>query len=460
MIQPSLKCHSTNKKVLMIAYVFPPIAYVGTYRTLRFCRYLPENGWAPSVVTIKETSDLVNDQKLLHKLPNEIKIFRTSTIDFWRFWNRFKKNHFKTPKEILNEEYQNKSLTQSTSFGQRRNFINKIKIMLWEFLTIPDHMVFWLPFASIEGIKILSKNHTDLLYSTSPPHSSHIIGLILSRLFKKPWVADFRDPILDSSGYNPPTRIRLFVDQALERIIVNNADCVLIISNYYRQLIEKRYPALKHKFVTMPNSYDPEDFKDIQPDFFSKFTIIYSGSFYSNRTPQFFLEVFGSWFRAQTPEIQNNVQVIFYGMMSADTLKNIHQEGLESIIVTPGIIPKEKLIPKLKGADLLLLIIGFDPESRGTVTSKIYEYMACNRPILAIVPEGDAAEILKQYDQTYWMKSEDHDLLYENLNKAYFNYSSEKKTVNQDNISKNNGIYVYDAKYQTKRLADIFNKAL
>ena len=74
------------RKVLIIAYVFPPIAYAGTYRTLRFCRYLPKNGWIPHVLTVKVSDDLENDYSLLNRLPREAKIYRTGTIDFYRFF--------------------------------------------------------------------------------------------------------------------------------------------------------------------------------------------------------------------------------------------------------------------------------------------------------------------------------------------------------------------------------------
>jgi glycosyltransferase involved in cell wall biosynthesis len=446
-----------TKNVLMIAYVFPPIAYAGTYRTLRFCRYLPENGWLPSVVTIKHAPDLDNDIRLLNQLPPEIDIYRTPTIDFWRMWERHKKTVRRSKAEISDNDLLPNSVKSDNRITS--NLSKRVKAVFWEILTIPDHMVFWVPFAIVRSIGILLKNHIDLVYTTSPPHSSQIIGLVISRALKKPWVADFRDPILDSSGYKPPSKIRFWVDRTLEKIIVQNAHNVLIISDHYKQIMEDRYPSLVKKFITVQNSYDPTDFENIQPAIFNKFTIIYSGTFYSNRNPQLFLQGFGLWYRDQPPEIQQNVQVIFYGLMPPDSLRYIEEAGLEGVIFAPGIISKEELIPQLKGAGLLLLIIGFDPESRGTITSKIFEYMACNRPILAIIPEGDASDILKKYKQTYCVNSEDKNLIYDYLCQAYRRYSENGK---DDHIEKveNHVLDAYNARYQTQRLADIFNKLL
>lgn len=447
------------KKVLVIAYVFPPIAYVGTYRTLRFCRYLPEDGWLPIVITIERGDDLENDDSLLLQIPTEIEVYRTKTIDFWRRWNR-KKNvsNIRSGQQRTNEQLFDPSVCQKV----RLPWLRRIKTFVSELVTTPDHMVFWVPFAVAKGISLLLHNDIKAIYTSSPPHSEHIAGLILSKLFHKPWVVDFRDPMLDSSYFTPP-RLLSKINQALEKLFIHHANKVLIISNHYRMIMEKRYPLSAHKFVTMPNAYDPYDFENVKPETFDKFTIIYAGSFYANRSPQFFLKGFGNWYRDQPHEIQKEVQVIFYGGVSKELLGVIQQEGLETVVLTPGLVPKEKLIPKLKGADLLLLIIGFDPESRGTVTSKIFEYMACRRPILALIPEGDAADILKHHDQTYMVTSEDIGLLQEYLSKSYRAYTTNKKykmIPKEDAEIQDLTSDMYDARYQTKRLAQCFNSII
>ena len=148
--------------------------------------------------------------------------------------------------------------------------------------------------------------------------------------------------------------------------------------------------------------------------------------------------------------------------MPAEVMQHIQEQGLEDVVMTPGIIQKEKLIPKLKGADVLLLIIGYDQQSRGTVTSKIFEYMACKRPILALIPEGDAADILTNYEQAFVISSENLVALEEYLTHAY---SSSNLKTNQTNKiyeegdEKNGPLYdKYDARNQTRQLAQLFDK--
>lgn len=412
----------------------------------------------PVVVTIRRGEDLENDDSLLKKIPHEIMVYRTRTVDFWRMWRQGKYQALtqKTERESSN----NKQHEPSRNGAQKFSWLAWLKTFVSELITTPDHMVFWVPFAVAKGSSLLIENEVHVIYTSSPPHSEHMAGLFLSKLFHKPWVADFRDPMLDSSGYNPTTKFRRWIDRVLENKVVRHADKVLIISDHYKKKMEERYPSFAHKFITLPNAYDPGDFEDVQPEVFDKCTIIYAGSFYAERSPRFFLRGFGAWYRDQPLKIQENVQVIFYGMMPAEVMQYIRQEGLENVVLSPGIIRKDKLIPKLLGADILLLIIGFDIESRGTVTSKIFEYMACKRPILAMVPEGDAADILKQYEQTYLITSENIKLLREYLNQAYSNYiQSKNKKQNAKAMDEmiGTGCDMYNARYQTKRLADCFN---
>ncbi len=440
----------------MVSYVFPPIAYVGTHRSLRFCRYLPENGWLPRVLTINETKDLENDYELFKRIPLEVKVYRTPTVDFWRLHNAKQKR--KAIKKAQAATSFQKASTKSKK-TKTRTFFNRLKVLFWELLTIPDHMVFWIPFGVLKGIRVQHQEKCDVIYTTSPPHSEHIIGLILSKLFRKPWVADFRDPILDSSGYNPVSYLRFWVDRSLEKLIVKNADKVLVISENYKTIIINRYPKFENKFIYLPNGYDPQLFKRTPEESFNKFTILYSGSFYANRSPEFFLRSFSQWIKQKPPEIRQQVQVFIYGLPSSLAETIILEEELEDTVFFKGMISQDKIISKQKGAHILLLIIGFDAESRGTITSKVFEYIACDRPILAIIPEGDAADILKEYHAYLPVNSEDKNLLIKTLDKAFNDYctnSSSDSTVSKE--FSNERLYnTFNVRNQTRRLSSIFN---
>lgn len=435
----------------MVAYAFPPMAYVGAHRTLRFCRYLPREGWIPYVLTIKEAKDLDNDHKLLERVPKEVKVYRTNTIDFWRMWGKWSKR-----KKILRSGEAKVTLTEANlNRDKKQSWLKSLNRFLWDLFTIPDHMVFWIPFAVLKGIQILCKEKCDLIYTSSPPHSEHIIGLILSKLFKKPWVADFRDPWLDNFNYAPP-KLRLWVDKLLEKVVINQAFKVIIVSKYYMQLLFRRYPSADKKIFVLENGFDPKIIKNSSVEYFDKFTILYAGSFYGTIKPDFFIKGFEKWLRTYHSGTEDNIQVLFYGYHSDEAKQIVKEGGLNSVIHFGGLIPQDELIPKEKGAQLLLLIIGFDEKSKGVVTSKVFEYMACRRPILAIVPEGEAADILKGYDDVYMINQMDESLLVESINKAFKRYLSHELVTTSNEMKASKIENKYDARYQTRTLAGIF----
>ena len=156
-----------TKKVLVIAYVFPPIAYAGTHRTLRLCKYLSRLGYELHVLTIKVQKDLHNDFDLYDKIKNDVTIHRTETVDIWRIYKKYKDRFLKTKTGKL---------------------INRILSFLIEVLSQPDHMNLWVPFAVQIGRKIIKKHHIDVIYTTSPPHSQLMTGALLKKMTNLPWV--------------------------------------------------------------------------------------------------------------------------------------------------------------------------------------------------------------------------------------------------------------------------------
>jgi glycosyltransferase involved in cell wall biosynthesis len=190
---------------------------------------------------------------------------------------------------------------------------------------------------------------------------------------------------------------------------------------------------------------------------------LYAGSFYANRNPAFFLRGFASWLRTKPQHVKDNIQVVFYGPPSPTAQTIVYEEDLQDHVLFKGMIPQNELVPKQKGAHLLLLIIGFDAESRGTVTSKVFEYMACRNPILAIIPRGDAMDILKKYPKLYPVDREDTDMLKLQLDEAYalFEKSSYPSfTPPKPATTDYNPANLYNARNQTRTIASIFTSLM
>ena len=156
------------KSLLMISYPFPPNASAGALRTSRFARNLKKFGWVIDVITIRRRSDSFQDESQYTQLCLEgINVHSTKNFDPW---------------------LRLRSITvNSKILGIARSAMMRLT-------SYPDHMIFWVPTAIIKGFKLHKKRPINIIYSTSPPHSTHIAGLILSKVTGIPWVADFRDP--------------------------------------------------------------------------------------------------------------------------------------------------------------------------------------------------------------------------------------------------------------------------
>jgi len=434
------------KKVLMIAYGFPPIAYAGTHRTLRFCRYLPDNGWMPTVVTIRENADLHNDFNLLKRIPREIRISRTRTVDVWhRVWKRSL-----SPADGRNGNGGGKP-------GLLETLGRLFRSMLLNLFSIPDHMLLWVPFAVIRGLALDRKEDFDVIYTTSPPHSEHLAGLLLAKICRKAWVADFRDPILDNFCMQDLPAYRRIVNKLLERVIVRNADRVILVSDLYCQAIAGRYPACRHKFTVIRNGFDPEQFKRIEPCLYTRFTILYTGSFYGTIMPDFFLRGLKMWVESKGPGVRGDVQALFYGFGSRRVETLARELGLEDVVKVFGFIPQDEVIRKQKGADLLLFIIGFDEQSRGVISSKVFEYLAAGVPILALIPEGDALKVISTHAQYYHVIEHDYPGLMKALDAAYEGYLG-KSARPAEPESRHLDSSPFSARLQVKDLARIFDE--
>jgi glycosyltransferase involved in cell wall biosynthesis len=434
-----------HKKVLVIAYGFPPIAYVGTHRTLRFCRYLPDNGWLPTVLTIREDIHIQNDFNLLRKIPREIKISRTRNIDVWR-------SVWKSYSEGLNGD---------SGTGLIRRFRRLAQSLILSIFSIPDHMLLWVPFAVMRGLELSGKEDFDIIYSTSPPHSEHLAGVILSKILKKNWVVDFRDPIVDNFCLQNIPAYQRLINSRLERVIVKNAHRVILVSDLHCKILRERYPSYRDKFLVIKNGYDPDQFRKLEPCCYNKFTILYTGSLYGPILPDFFLRGLKQWVDERCPAVRDDVQALFYGIGNKRVEVLAREMGIEDMVKVFGFIPQDEIIRKQKGADLLLLILSFDEKSKCVISSKVYEYMAAGSPILAVVPDGDALRTIRSHTQYYHVNENDYERMKMSLDAAYAEYLDRRQTpdgrapgISRTDLSR------FSAQIQVKDLARIFEETL
>ena len=338
---------TTRKKILIIAYVFPPIAYAGTHRTLRLCKYLSRLGDELHVITIKVQRDLHNDFDLLNKVKNEVTIHRTKTIDVWRYYQKYKGRFLKT------------------KTGQ---FIDRIMSFFIEILSQPDHMNLWVPFAVTTARGIIKRHHIDLIYTTSPPHSQLLTGYLLKKMTNLPWIADLRDPILFNIGSVNWKNYERAANRFLEKLTLGNTDAIITNTRAARDALTLKY---NHpKVFCIPNSFDEDDFKELPARKYPKFTISHLGTVYKFRNSEALFEVIA--FLLRSGQIRpEEFEVRFYGIIDNVLPATIKKYKLWEYIKIKSLVNHREALEIMKRSHMLLLLKGFDAKGLGQIPGKI-----------------------------------------------------------------------------------------
>jgi glycosyltransferase involved in cell wall biosynthesis len=373
-----------EKKVLIIAYYFPPLGMGGVQRASKFAKYLPSFGWKPFVLTVKDVEYLAKDPSLLEELPPQVEIVRTGSFDPLRI-SFILKSFLKTRK-------QKDKLVK----GKR---VERSKLSSWFFF--PDNKIGWIPFALFAGLKLVREEKIDLIFTTSPPPSLHLVGYFLKLLTGKPWVADFRDPWIGFHYEDYPTPFHLWLKNRLIGLITQNAEAIISINEKITQRLFSLYPFIKN-IKTIPNGYDESDFnflQSVKSNLRMKnshlFTIAYLGTFSPDHNPEPFLSGLRSLLDEKRIS-QEKIKFLHIGLcMGIDFDLIIKKYDLSSVVERRGYFSHKEALAHLQEASLLLLTTSQTPEAEMISTSKLFEYMPLKKPILAIVPpKGAAAQVI------------------------------------------------------------------
>jgi glycosyltransferase involved in cell wall biosynthesis len=376
-----------KKKILVVAYVFPPISYAGAYRSLRLCGNLDREKFDITVLTIKEQADLENDPALLEKLDGSVKIHRTNTVDIWRSYQKLKPFLLKYRIGL---------------------YANKIVGKLIYLLNQPDHMLYWIPFAVFNGYRIIKNNRIDIVYVSSPPHSSQMIGCILKRLTGVKWVVDLRDPISDNVIANQMKYLEKKASRVLENIVVKYSDAVIANTFIAAKTLKEKYPLLK--VFTVHNSFDENDFTAISKDKFDIFTIAHIGSIYHSRRVDGILKAIEE-LKKSGNILPNTFRLYFVGMNNEVVKEEAERFGISDYIETKGMVPHSEAIQIMAKSHLLLLIKGFGKHSDSQIPGKLFEYMATRNTVVGIGPAtSEAAEIVHRSNAGHWTDGNTEDL--------------------------------------------------
>jgi len=423
------------KKILFITYYFPPFGLGGVQRTLKFVKYLPSFGWQPIVLTVKPGSYFAFDPSLLKDVPAPVEVVRTGSLDPLRAlsWLRDSRKEVE-PAEPL------------------RRTLSRLSQMVFQ----PDNKVGWLPFALSKARDILRQESVEIIYATAPPFTCHLIGALLSRLYRKPLVVDFRDAWTEFQFVQYPTPIHRIFNHFLENKVIDRAIRVISTNEALSENLRRAHPgAAVSKFTVISHGFDPDDFKKRGiPKSGDKFTITYSGSFYATVTPKHFLAAVRKLLDKE-PKLAKEIKLVFLGMFGKQNKRIVTKLRLWEVVDIRGYVSHSESIVGLLDSDLLWLTLG-ESKGAGAVTpSKLFEYIATGKPILACVPEGAAAQIVRSTGNGTVVPPDDVRAIEKAILSYYTRYREGKLGRTDPKV-----IQKYDRQRLTGELARLFNEVL
>ncbi len=397
------------KKVLIITYFWPPAGGPGVQRVLKFAKYLPQFGWQPVILTVKDGEFPAIDNSLLSEIPDDIKVYKTKSLEPFALYKKFtgKKKEDKIPTYVLNKS-ENDTIRDKISKWIRNNIF------------IPDAKIGWKPAAIKSGLKIIEQENIDLIFASSPPHSVQLIAKKLAQKSKLKWVADFRDPWMEIVYYQGIKRslITRFIDAKLEKSVFRFADSVISINQNLLDLFNKKVPLSNS--VLIPNGYDEQDFTNIIQKDPAVFTITYAGVLSKERIPYALIAVLKN-FMAQ----KRKFNFVIIGKVCQEFSEEIEKNGLTGNTQFVNYIPHKEVLKYLLNSSVLLLVIDDVPQNKGFSTGKIFDYLFCKKPILALGPvDGEAAKMILETDSGKMHDYHDSEGVEQTLNTYYASWSS------------------------------------
>jgi glycosyltransferase involved in cell wall biosynthesis len=350
---------SKRLRLLVIAYHFPPIQGSSGYlRTLKFVSYLPSFGIDPTVLTVNARAYEATDPGLLGQVPAQVEVHRSFALDA--------KRHLAFKGRYI------------SAFG------------------IPDRYSTWIPFAILDGLRLIRSRKIDAIFSTYPIPSAHVIGLALAKLSGKPWLADFRDPMWDEYVDVPPGELK--ARQKIERAALKACAHATVTTHGMKDLYRKRYAGIDpDKITVIPNGFDERDFLEVAPkprEAGQPVTFVHAGLLDPiDRNPEpFFLAVKAL---VESGRLKDKPFVVdFYTPGKTQGLKDdLKKLGIPDAVRILPAVPYKQALQAMSRSDVLLLFQG--PSCDNQIPAKLYEYLRIGKPILGLTTEkGETGRLI------------------------------------------------------------------
>lgn len=436
------------KRVLIITYYWPPTGGSGVQRWVKFAKYLPSEGWQPVIYTPENPEQLAVDTSLEAEIPAEAEIIKTHITEPYELYKKFlrRSGHSKEAVEVNPVNAQNKSFAQKAAMWVRGNFF------------LPDPRCMWIK-PSVKYLKKYLEEHpVDLIVSTGPPQSMHLIGRQLALETGIPWIADFRDPWTKIFYFKhlSMTAMTRRWHEKMEKKVLDDASAVVAVS----PLVQKEFRYMTNTPVELiTNGFDECDFaaercEEAEGGNDRDFIITHTGLFAADGNPTVLWDVLAEKCRKEET-FRENLKIRLIGKTDEQIISYLKSVGLEENLENMGYQPHSVAVEQQRTASLLILPLRKEPEYKAVLPGKLFEYMASMRPILGIgQPDGAMGMIIGDTKTGAVIDWENESTISAYVDMCWERHKLGILTVGNVDISR------YTRRNLTRRMAELFDRII
>jgi glycosyltransferase involved in cell wall biosynthesis len=412
------------RRVAIVAYFYPPLGGVAVARTLGFVRHLPANGWEPVVIAPAGSTYALRDGAAASSLADAVEVHRAPSPEPAHLVRLARRgigmaravvgaasgvrspassaapaSPWLTPAMSSPAEGSAAGPSPSVARGRLGPWPGRLRRAIW----FPDDQAGWLPFAVLAVVAAHRRRPVEAIVSSSSPVTAHVAAWIASRIVGVPWVADFRDPWLDNPIEPLGDGLARWRRATLEAALVRGAARCTFATPGLAAAYARRYPRAARRFSVLPNGYEARDTARARGTIVMRREpgdprrLVYAGSLYRPGELDLFLDGLARLANTR-PGLRDRLRVTFVGAATTDCravadrwLADPHLAGLVEL---RGFVPRAEALALVAGADAALTLLGDGPGMGMFVGAKLYDYLALDRQVVAMLPPGDARDVL------------------------------------------------------------------